>query len=119
MLPTNRRGAVLLEALVALVILTVAGTTVVSLVAESARAVERARHAERELRAANAFFSAVALWSRTDLDRHLGDRHQGRWIMRVDRPRPTLYAITLTDSSTRALVLRTSLYRPGGDHGAP
>jgi type II secretory pathway pseudopilin PulG len=109
----------LLEAMVALVILGSAGITVVSLVAESARAVERAREAEKEMRAANALFSAVALWTREDLDRHLGDRHQGRWIMRVDRPRPDLYTATLSDSGTRAQVLRTSQYRVEARHGAP
>ena len=114
-----RRGAVLLEAMVALVILASAGITVLSLVAESERAVDRVRNSERELRAANAFFNAVALWSRADLDRHLGDRRQGRWIMRVDRPRPNLYVATLSDSATRATVLRTSLYRPEPPHGAP
>jgi type II secretory pathway pseudopilin PulG len=115
----SRRGAVLLEAMVALVILASAGIVVVSLAAESARAVERARNAEKELRAANAFFSAVALWPRSDLDLHLGDRHQGRWIMRVDRPRPNLYVATLSDSGTRAMVLRTSLFRPDTGHAAP
>jgi|SRR5664279_258110 len=115
----ERRGAVLLEAMVALAILASAGVTVVSLAAESARAVERARVAERELRAANAFMSAVSLWTREDLDRHLGDRRQGRWIMRVDRPRPNLYTAALADSATRAPLLRTSLFRPETQHAAP
>jgi len=115
----ERHGAVLLEVMIALAILTSAGVTVVSLAAESARAVSRSRAAEAELRAANGFFSAVALWPRADLDRHLGDRGEGRWIMRVDRPRPTLYVVTLSDSASRALVLRTSLYRPEAPHVAP
>ncbi len=63
--PVHRRsGAVLLEAMIALVILASAGIVVVSLVAESARAVERVHESESEMRAANAFFNAVALWSR-------------------------------------------------------
>ena len=106
-----RRGAALLEAIVALAILSISAVPVVSLAAESARTVERARTSERELRAANAFFEAVALWSRADLDRHLGDRRQGRWVMHVDRTAPDLYEVTLSDSGTRVIVLRTSLYR--------
>jgi hypothetical protein len=105
--------------MVALVILASAGTVVVSMVAESARAVQRVRESEKEMRAANAFFNAVALWPRADLDRHLGDRREGRWIMRVDRPGVTLYVVTLSDSITRATVLRTSLYRPEAFHAAP
>jgi type II secretory pathway pseudopilin PulG len=115
----KRRGAVLLEAMIALAILSSAGIAVVGLTAESARAVERVRAAEKEMRAANALFSAVALWTREDLDRHLGGRHQGHWIMRVDRPGPTLYVVTLNDSTNRALILRTSLYRPEAVHAAP
>ena len=114
-----RRGAVLLEAMVALTILSIAATTLVSLAAESARAVDRAHAGERELHDGNAFFAGVTLWSREDLDRHLGARHQGRWIMIVDRPRHDLYVISLSDSAKRAEFLRTSLYRPEPKRAAP
>jgi type II secretory pathway pseudopilin PulG len=115
----QRRGAVLLEAMAALAILASAAVVMVSFAAENARAVERARGAETEMRAANTFFSAVALWSRDDLDRHLGDRHQGHWIMNVARGRPTLYVVTLSDSTRRTVILRTSLYRPDTAHATP
>lgn len=115
----KRAGVVLLEALVALVILTTAGAAAVTLVAEAARDVQRVRGAEAGMRDASEFLDAVSLWSRDDLDRHLGDRHQGAWLMRVDRPAPTLYVITLTDTTTRIELLRTSLYRPEPAHVAP
>lgn len=107
-----REGVVLLEAIVALVILATAGATIVTMTAEAASAVHRARETEAEITAANAFFGAVSLWSRDDLDRHLGDRVQGKWLMRVDRPSPTLYEATLSDTATRRELLRTSLFRP-------
>jgi hypothetical protein len=107
----KRRGAVLLEALVALVILASAGAAVAALAVESGRVVQRTRLAEAELRRADAFFVVVTLWPREDLDRHLGDHEQGPWRLRVERTIPTIYTITLTDSlGTRAL-LRTALYR--------
>jgi Cys-tRNA synthase (O-phospho-L-seryl-tRNA:Cys-tRNA synthase) len=114
-----REGVVLLEAIVALVILATAGATIVTMTAEAAHAVHQVRGAEEEVRAANAFFSAVSLWSREDLDRHLGDRVQGSWMMRVDRPAPTLYVATLSDTATHRALLRTSLYRPEESHVAP
>ncbi len=114
-----RRGAVLLEALVALTILAIAGGSVMTLASESARSLRRARERDAELRAASAFFDAVSLWSRDDLDRHLGDRPEGRWRMRTGRPLPTLYTIVLSDSGQRAEVLRTSLYRPEAARVAP
>ena len=117
--PSARRGAVLLEAIVALAILGSAGVVIVSLAAESTRAVERARSSEREVRAADDFLANVSLWSRADLDRHLGDRHQGPWMMRVLRPRQDLYTVTLRDTATGRPMLATSLFRLDSAHAAP
>jgi len=104
---------------VALSILTTAGAALVAMTVDSMRAVTRARAADVELRAADAFFTAVALWPREDLDRHLGSRHQGVWIMRVDRPREDLYEVTLSDSTRRRVLLKTSLYRRAPGHATP
>ncbi|HSU93722.1 MAG TPA: hypothetical protein VLI43_08415 [Gemmatimonadaceae bacterium] len=108
----SRGGVVLLEALVALVILATAGAAAVTMAAESAHDIQRIAAAERNLRAASAFLDVVSLWSRDDLDRHLGSRMQGVWMMRVDRPTPTLYVTSLTDTAMKVELLRTSLYRP-------
>ena len=116
---SRRGGVVLLEALVALVILTTAGAAAVTMAAESAHDVQRIRAADGNLRAASAFLDIVSLWSREDLDRHLGDRAQGAWRMRVDRPTPTLYVTTLSDTATKVELLRTSLYRPETTHVTP
>ena len=107
-----RAGAVLLEVIVALTILVTAGATLIVLASESTRAVRRARAVDVEMREANALFEAVALWPRADLDRHLGERAQGRWRMRVDRPTPTVYVVTLTGSARSTELLRTALFRP-------
>lgn len=117
-----RRGAVLLEAIVALTMLAIGGVAMVALASASLRAIVRVRTAEAELRRANALLSAVALWPREDLDRHLGTHPQGPWQLRVDRPSATLYVLTLGDSADPALahpLLTTSLYRPETTHAAP
>jgi hypothetical protein len=106
-----RRGAALLEALVAVAILGTAGVAFVAIGAESAEVVRRAQAADEESRAASAFLEAVALWPREDLDRRLGSRRQGPWVLRVDRPWPALYVASLRDSSDRRELLRTALYR--------
>ena len=113
-----RRGAALLEALVALTILATAGVSLIALALDSARTVERTRRSERELRAATRFMDAVALWPRADLDRHLGDRTEGAWNLRIDRPTPTLYVALLRDSAETHEILRTTLYRPES-HASP
>lgn len=109
---SRRRGMVLLEAIVALTILAISATTMVSLAASSLGAVSRAARLDGETQRASALLDAVALWPRADLDRHLGDRPEGPWDLRVDRPAPTLYVIALRDTTSGALLLATSLYRP-------
>lgn len=111
-LPHPRAGAILLEAIVALVILAVAGTAAVTLVSQSSDAVRRARIADAEMREASALLHAVALWPREDLDRRLGERPQGRWKLIVQRPTPTLYEVVLADSAVTRELLRTTLFRP-------
>lgn len=117
--PDARRGVVLLEAIVALTILTIAGAAVVALATDSARAVERARAADAATARASAFLDAVALWPREDLDRHLGARDEGTWRMIVDRPTPTLYAVILADSAGAHVLLHTVLYRAEEPNAAP
>lgn len=104
------RGASLIEVIAALVILGTAGTAALSMALQTMHAVERLRAAEAEMRAASAFLEAVALWPRADLDRRLGERAQGDWRLRIDRPVPGLYLVSLRDSLGHEL-LRTSLHR--------
>jgi type II secretory pathway pseudopilin PulG len=107
-----RSGAVLLEAIVAVVILAVAGTSAVTIVSQGADSVRRAREADVEAREASALMHAVALWTREDLDRRLGSRPQGPWRLSIQRPDPLLYDLALMDSTGTRVILRTSLFRP-------
>jgi hypothetical protein len=107
----SRCGVVLLEAIVALTILTVACLATVGIVRQGVDSVHRAQVAEAEVRKASAFMDAIALWPRADLDRHLGNRAEGPWRLQVDRPAPTLYLVALTDSLSRRELLRTAFYR--------
>lgn len=108
----GEEGVALLEVIVGLTVLVLIGFTASVMVVEATEAVHRAARADAEMRAASAFLDAVALWPREDLDRRLGDRRQGPWRLRLDRPTPTLYTAVLSDSTGRSEILRTSLYRP-------
>jgi type II secretory pathway pseudopilin PulG len=103
---------VLLEAIVALTILTIAALASVGMVRQGIESVRRAEEAEHDVRKASAFMEAIALWPRADLDRHLGNRAEGPWRLQIDRPAPTLYLVALTDSLSRRELVRTALYRP-------
>jgi type II secretory pathway component PulK len=118
---THRTGAALLEAMVALTILAVAGMWAVAMANQSADAIRRVREADAETRRASGFLDAVALWPREDLDRHLGDRREGEWVLSVERPALSLYTIVLSTAPDSAagrpigrVLLSTALFRPEG-----
>lgn len=107
----SRRGAVLLEVVVALTILATGGAGMIALASQSVDSLRRASAAERETERASEFLDAVVLWPRADLDRHLGARAQGPWRLIIERPLPTLYTVTLADSIGGRTLLTTALYR--------
>lgn len=93
----------------------------VTMARETSQSLLRATRDENELRRASSLLDAVTLWSREDLDRHLGARQQGPWLMHVDRPNHYIYHISLRDSTDRHELLQTLLYRPeqlGSDQGS-
>ena len=111
----------LLEVLVALALLGAAAASLTALALEAGRVTEAARRADRQSRKASAFLDVVSLWPREDLDRRLGSRRQGEWVLTVQRAGPALYRISLRDSTSRRELMETALYRPdttdarGGD----
>jgi type II secretory pathway pseudopilin PulG len=111
------RGAALLEVMVALVVLGVSGAAAAAMTSQASDAIRQAQAHEAALREASAFLDAVALWSREDLDRRLGDRAQGPWRLRIDRPAETLYVVSLHDGASGQELLRTSLFREGSSSG--
>jgi type II secretory pathway pseudopilin PulG len=122
---TRRRSAraatALLEVIVAMTILTITGLSAMIMASQSVTAVEQARDADEATRRASSFLDAVALWPRTDLDRHLGDRREGNWILSTTHPYPTLYVValhTVSDSAHGRVsqdLVRTIIYRPKSD----
>ena len=104
------RGAALLEALVALAVLGTVGSAAAWSVTESLRAVQRIHVRETGQRGASRLLTAISLWPRADLDRHLGNTPQGPWRLYIERPTRTIYTVTLRDTTGTPL-LQTALYR--------
>ena len=108
----NRRGSSLLEVVIALAVLGVAGIALLRLIDQAAHAVVQAERADDAVARASSFLDAVTLWSRGDLDRHLGVRVQGSWRMQLLRD-GDLYRVAILDSASRRAIVVTTLYRRG------
>ena len=95
LLRRRERGIALLEVLAAIVILTIAGLSLVSLVAQATASTVTARSRETEQADEERLLAAETLLTRADLDRRLGDRQVGPYVVTVGRPERTLYRIAV------------------------
>src|SRR5947207_11552956 len=93
----SERGIALLEALVALAILSGAGLALLDLVTAGLRAERDARERERVLAVEERVLTALTLLRRAELDRRLGRHAIGELIADIQRPERTLYRIALAE----------------------
>lgn len=111
----SRAGIALLEAIIALALLGIAGGAGAVTASELTRAVARVQEREALTQLAERLLTAVSLWPGDDLDRHLGWTAQGPLRMWIDRIEPVLYQVALSDGLTGGALLQTTLFRPGND----
>jgi hypothetical protein len=107
----ERAGYILLEPLIALVVVVVAGLTALSAVAELRNTSLAYERRERETATASAFLDAVSLWPSTELNRRLGEHAQGPFLLTIARPHELVYTVNLSERLTRKQLLWTALYR--------
>jgi hypothetical protein len=99
--------------MVAVAILATAGMTLVSLLAQSADHERRAEEVEQRLADEERLLTAITLLSREDLDRRLGRRTTGPYVVEVQRPTRVLYRVTIASADSAARPdLATLVYRP-------
>ena len=113
----GRRGAVLLEVLAALTILAFAGVGTLALLAQLADTEARAEATVWRLTDEDRLMTAYVLLNREDLDRRLGTRAVGAYLVEVQRPRTDLYRIAIGDSAGADLV--TLVHRPEPHRALP
>lgn len=108
------RGAALLEALVALAILAIAGVSLVGLLVDVTRGEHRLEVRERESRRADQMLTSLALEDKRGLDLRLGRRAVGAFVTDIERPEPGLYRLAVADSAAPdSPLLVTVVFRPG------
>ena len=89
------QGAVLIEVLAAIAILSVAGIALVELVGAGASSTRIAAQREAEVADQERLLTAWSLLSRTDLDRRIGRREVGQYFVEVQRPERGLYRLAI------------------------
>lgn len=109
----DRRGVALLEVLAALVILSVTGLALVELVTDATRALTEAHARESEIADQDRLLTAYSLLTIDELNRRLGRRDVGPYVVEIQRPERSLYRLSV---ARRAALhtddLVTVVYRP-------
>ena len=107
------RGIALLEVLVALAVFTAAALALLARLDQAAEQQRQLKMREAELVTADRVLTAMSLLSRDDLDRRLGERMVGEFVVEVQRPEPMLYRVAIHPAArTGADLLATVVYRP-------
>lgn len=109
----DRRGVALLEVLIAMAILGIAGLSTVQVVRDAIQAQRETSRVERMVRDADRVMTAVSLLKRDELDRAIGSQEVGDFKVSIQRPARGLYRLALAERDNPAReVLVTVVQRP-------
>jgi type II secretory pathway pseudopilin PulG len=109
-------GAALLEVVVALVVLAVAGTGLVTMLGQTRHTMASLVASERQTRAAGRELDALVLLGRDDLSARIGTTSVHGFQLTIDRVAPDLFDARVAAASNGPVLLRTTLYRPDMTH---
>ncbi len=118
MFTDRRRAFTLLELLVALALLGIAGTSLVSAVAQTRATMHAVHEAELRTRRATVVLAGLAREPRASLAQKTGRRHVRGHEVRISRIARDLFTIAVVDTATRTVLLETTVYRPEDRVGA-
>lgn len=108
----NKRGIALLEVLLAMAILGIVSTAVLTEVQAAHAGLERAITEEQRLERMNRILTVTVLMRREELDRRIGTHQAGDALVRVSRPQRGLYRISVAELDAPAVeTLVTVIHR--------
>jgi prepilin-type N-terminal cleavage/methylation domain-containing protein len=114
---SRRRGVALLEVLVAITVLGIAGGAIGGLIREAMAAERFALLEERVLASADRVLIAMSLLGRSELDQRIGRHAVGEFSVEVQRPRPTLYRIAIAPIGAPDVPLLITVVHRAKDDG--
>lgn len=108
----TRRGSAIIDALVAVTILGSSGVVLLGLLGQTAKTLRNARESERTMTGASEQLNWIAVQSRETLHAMLGRTTVHGWTFDVAAESATLFDVSIAESDTTRVLLRTTLYRP-------
>lgn len=109
----DRRGVVLLEVLIALVILALVGLASIERLDAALRGQAEIMERERTVSTAGRVLTALTLLQRKDLDQRIGTSLVGEFVAIISRPEAGLYRIGIAVARVPSQeLLATVVYRP-------
>lgn len=113
-----RNGSTFIEVLLSLVLLAISGTAFVTLLGQTAHAIEKVRESEIQTRAAALEVSTLAPLGRAALIARVGRTRLRNWSIDIDRVSPDLFDVRVSPSDTGLVLIQTTLYRPDSTNRA-
>ena len=105
-----RRGALLLEVVVGITVLAIAGVGWVTLLAQTRASIAEVRQREALTREASDLLQRYRIFGANELDARVGVRREGTLAIEVTSIAPHLYGLAALDSSGRKVLLTTTVY---------
>jgi prepilin-type N-terminal cleavage/methylation domain-containing protein len=109
----SERGVALLEVLIALALLSIAGLATVAMVDSAVRAESEMAKRENAVATASRVLTALTLLKASELTQRIGYHPLGEFIVSISRPEPALYRIALSEAGAATQeIVATVVYRP-------
>jgi Tfp pilus assembly protein PilV len=108
----TRHGSALIDVLLALVLLAIAGTALVVLLGQTSRSMRDSLESEHLARRASEQLAWLSTETRAGFDARLGRTNLRGWTLDVRVASSTLFDVSIAMSDTSAPLLHTLFYRP-------
>ncbi|MEO8200997.1 MAG: hypothetical protein ABI679_10785 [Gemmatimonadota bacterium] len=107
------KGVALLEAIIALAILSIGGLSTLGVVTEALKAQHDARAREETITTSSRVLAAMTLLQGKELDQRLGAREVGEFVVKVSRPEKRLFRLAISETKYPEVeLLVTVVYKP-------
>jgi Tfp pilus assembly protein PilV len=107
-----RLGSALIEVLVAIVVLAIGGTALITLLGQTSHSMSTTLESQRLALAASDEMNHVVVAPRSELLARVGRRIDRGWTVDIETMSANLFAVSVAQSDTSAVLLHTTLYRP-------